>query len=86
MTDKIKLIFFDMEGVIFESGIVENRKGVAASIWSVIPKELGEEAHKEEDEGKVKWAEGKFKNYIEWMEASISTHKKYGLTKHMLLV
>ena len=77
---KIKLIFFDMEGVIFESGVIEERAAVAASIWSVIPKELGEDAYKEEEDGKIKWANGEFNNYLEWMEYSINIHKKYGLT------
>jgi phosphoserine phosphatase len=80
---KIKLIFFDMEGVIFESGIVENRKGLAASVWTVIGHELGEEAHNEEEKGKDKWMNGKFQNYIEWMEYTIAIHKKYGLTKEV---
>ena len=77
---KIKLIFFDMEGVIFESGIVETRKDVAASVWSVIARELGKECRDAEDEGKNMWARGEFDNYFEWMEYSIDLHKKYGLT------
>lgn len=83
MADKIKLIFFDMEGVIFESGIVENRKDLAASVWSVIGNELGKEAHAEEEVGKEKWMNGGFNNYIEWMEYTIAIHKKYGLTKEI---
>ena len=83
MTNKIKLVFFDMEGVIFESGIIENRKGLAASVWSVIGNELGEDAHAEEEVGKNKWMDKGFKNYIEWMEFTIAIHKKYGLTKEV---
>jgi len=78
--DKIKLIFFDMEGVIFESGIIEERKGVAASVWTAIGNSLGPECQKKEDEGKIMWGEGKFKNYIEWCEWTIELYKKYGLT------
>ena len=69
-----------MEGIIFESGIIETRAAVTASVWSVIAKELGKECHKEEDKGKIMWAEGKFANYLEWMEYTIYLHKKYGLT------
>ena len=65
-----------MEGVIFESGIIEERAAVAASIWSVIPRKLGKEAGDEEDKGKVMWANGEFNNYFEWMEYSINIHKK----------
>ncbi|MBW2977987.1 HAD family hydrolase [Candidatus Woesearchaeota archaeon] len=80
MTKKIKLIFFDMEGVIFEPGIKEERAHVAASIWTVIARELGKECQEEENKGKIMWAEGKFKNYLEWCEYSIEYHKKHGLT------
>ena len=80
---KIKLIFFDMEGVIFESGIVENREGVAASVYSVIPKELGDESVKLSEEGKRKWAAGEFKSYIEWVEFTIKNYQKNGLTKEI---
>ena len=83
MGRKIKLIFFDMEGVIFEPGFTENHKGVAASIWSVIPAELGKESVNVSIEGKKRWASGKFKNYIEWMEYSIENPKKHGLTKEI---
>ena len=79
----IKLIFFDMEGVIFEPGFTENHKGVAASIWSVIPPELGEESVKVMAEGKRRWASGEFRNYIEWMEYSLENHRKHGLTKEI---
>lgn len=36
MNPKIKLIFFDMEGVIFETGIKQTSGNVAASLWKVI--------------------------------------------------
>jgi phosphoserine phosphatase len=78
--DKIKLIFFDMEGVIFETGIIEERKAVTASVWPVIAKMLGPDCEKAEDNGKEMWAKGKFKNYLEWCEYTIDYHKKFGLT------
>ncbi len=78
--DKIKLIFFDMEGVIFETGITENRKAVIASVWTVLGNSLGKECKKKEDEGKIMWAEGKFNNYIEWCEWTLKLFQKHGLT------
>ncbi|MBW2993074.1 HAD-IB family phosphatase [Candidatus Woesearchaeota archaeon] len=81
--DKIKLIFFDMEGVIFESGIIEERKDVAASVWTALGNSLGKECRKKEDEGKIMWAEGKFNNYIEWCEWTLKLFQKHNLTmKH----
>ena len=78
---KIKLIFFDLEGVIFETGIIEKRSNVTSSFWTVIARHLGEKAMKEEDLGKDMWNDSKFKNYIEWMEYTINVHQKYGLKK-----
>ena len=80
MVNKSKIIFFDMEGVIFETGIIEKREAVAASIWTVIAKDLGKGCVEEENKGAVMWAKGKFQNYMEWCEYSIDRHKKYGLT------
>jgi phosphoserine phosphatase len=79
MDKKIKLIFFDMEGVIFETGIIEKRSKVASSFWTVIARSLGKEAGKEEDVGKDMWQRGEFKNYLDWMIYTITIHKKYGL-------
>jgi len=77
--DKIKLIFFDMDGVITETGIVETGKHTAASTWTVIAKHLGKDAYEEEEETKAKWNRREYKNYLEWMEDTIRIHKKYKL-------
>jgi phosphoserine phosphatase len=79
---KTKLIFFDMEGVIFDTGTVENRPKVAASFWSVISKSLSEEAGKLEDQGKEMWISGKFRSQLEWAEHVIENiHIKHNLTE-----
>lgn len=77
---KIKLVFFDMEGVIFESGVVETRNGLAPSLWAVIPTILGKKAVETENKGKEMWLSGKFKNYFEWCEYAFNNYKKHGLT------
>ncbi len=76
-----KLIFLDMEGVIFEPGVKEEGKNTAASVWSVIYNVLGPEAVKKEQEGKDRWNSGGFENYMEWMEYSASQHQAFGLTE-----
>ncbi|MBD3259778.1 HAD-IB family phosphatase [Candidatus Woesearchaeota archaeon] len=76
---KTKLIFFDMDGVITETGVIEKGKHTAASTWTVIAKHLGKEAFKEEEETKAKWNEGFYNNYLEWMEDTIRIHQKYNL-------
>lgn len=80
--NKIKLIFFDMEGTIFKKTIKFAKGNTAPSAWTSISRHLGEEAGKEEDKGKDKWNNRKFKGYVEWMENTIKIHKKYGLTKN----
>jgi len=79
LEQKIKLIFFDMEGVIFETGIKEESPGVSASFWAVIARHLGEKAIAEEEKGKEMWHKKEFKNYLDWMVYSIEIHKKHGL-------
>lgn len=77
MNTKIKLIFFDMEGVIFETGIKATSGNVAASVWSVITRSLG--AYEEDKKGEEIWNSNGFKNHMKWMEYAISVHKKYSL-------
>ena len=77
---KIKLVFFDMEGPIFEPGVFAT-KGVAASIWTLVAKQLGAKAYAEENATKEKWLERGYRSYIDWTEDCIRIHQKHGLTK-----
>lgn len=77
MNSKTKLIFFDMEGVIFETGIKTTNGNVAASIWSIITRSLG--AHEEDKKGEEIWNANGFKSHTEWMKYAIGIHKKYNL-------
>lgn len=79
--NKIKLIFFDMEGTIFKKTIEISKGNTAPSAWTLLATHLGPKALKEEDETKDKWTAGKYTGYVEWMEDTIRVHKKYGLTK-----
>jgi phosphoserine phosphatase len=78
---KIKLIFFDMEGTIFRKVIKTSKGDTAPSAWSLIAKHLGQKAHDEEDATKDRWSNGGYQGYVEWMEDTISIHKKYGLNE-----
>lgn len=78
-----KLIFFDMEGVIFETGIKEEGKNTSASVWTVIYNTLGKEAAKKEQEGKDKWNAGGFQNYMEWTNWSANQQKEFGLSMQL---
>ncbi len=78
---KIKLIFFDMEGTIMRKVMKTSKGDTAPSAWSLIAHHLGPQANKEEDATKEKWSSGGYLGYVEWMEDTISIHRKYGLTK-----
>jgi len=78
---KIKLVFFDMDGTIFNNGITDSFGHSAPSTWTILAKHLGEKALEEEEETKVKWTNKEYKGYLDWMEDTIRIHKKYGLTK-----
>jgi phosphoserine phosphatase len=78
---KIKLIFFDMEGTIFQKTVKKTKGNTAPSAWTLIAKHLGKKALEEEEQTKKKWNSKEYKGYVEWMEDTIRVHQKYGLTK-----
>lgn len=80
---KIKIIFFDMEGTLFKKLIKDSKGNTSPSAWTIIAKQLGEAAYKEEEETKDKWNNGKYAGYIEWMEDTIRFYKKYNITKNI---
>lgn len=80
---KIKLIFFDMEGTLFKKMIPFSKGNTCPSAWTVIAKELGEEAHAEEEATKDKWNNKEYAGYVEWMEDTIRFYKRYGLKKEL---
>ena len=79
--NKIKLIFFDMEGTLFEQAVSTKKTKVAPSAWFAIAEALGEKAVIEEKKTQKKWENKQYSGYIEWMEDTIRIHKKYGLEK-----
>lgn len=81
MSNKIKLVFFDMEGTIFRKTIPTSYGNTAPSAWTLISKSLGSSAHDEEELSKKKWTNGKYAGYVEWMEDTIRIYQKYGLLK-----
>jgi phosphoserine phosphatase len=78
---KIKLVFFDMEGQIFEPGVRAWKKGVASSVWTVLARHLGPKAAAEEEITKDKWGRHEYSSYVDWMEDTIKVHQKYKLTE-----
>ena len=79
--NKIKLIFFDMEGTLFQKTYKTSNGNTAPSAWTLLAEHLGPKALAEEEKTKEKWNAGKYSGYVEWMAATIKIHQKYGLTK-----
>lgn len=76
-----KLIFFDMEGVIFRKAVKFTKGNTAPSAWTLLSQHLGSKAFEEEEKTKEKWTNGEYHSYVEWMEDTIKIHKKYGLDR-----
>ncbi|MCP3684839.1 MAG: HAD-IB family phosphatase [bacterium] len=76
---KTKIVFFDMDGVLFDVGYFEKRKNLGASCWKVVAESI--DALEEEDKIKDKWMNGELDSYLDWVRKTIDVHKKHGLTK-----
>jgi phosphoserine phosphatase len=71
---EIKLVFFDMDGVLFDSpGYEEN------STWAILFHDLG--ISYENEKLKEKFLKGIFSTYMEWSEEACKVLKRYGLTR-----
>lgn len=84
--NKIKLIFFDMEGTLFRKTVSYSYGNTAPSLWSLIALKLGDDAHAEEELTKRKWTHGEYAGYVEWMEDTLRIYRKYGLKREVFEV
>lgn len=82
MANRIKIIFFDMEGTIFKKVAEDTKYNTSPSAWTLLAQHLGKDAMKEEDNTKRIWTSKGYSSYLEWMEETIKIHKKYGLDKN----
>ncbi|MBN2454662.1 HAD family phosphatase [Candidatus Woesearchaeota archaeon] len=76
---KPKIIFFDMDGVLFDVGYFEEGKGIAASSWKLVADEIG--AGEEEEALKGKWTKNELENFVHWVQETLKIYRKHGLTK-----
>jgi len=81
MQRDIKLIFFDMEGQIFDPGFKVEKGTTAPSIWTTLSQKLGPEVQAKEEKTKQKWDSKEYKNYLDWCEDTISIYQEHGLTE-----
>ena len=77
----MKLLVCDVEGTIFKAEYKTEGTEYASTMWQPLARCLGDAAIEEEKESERKFHNGEYKNYAEWVEATIKIHKKYGLKR-----
>jgi phosphoserine phosphatase len=75
----MKMIFFDMDGVLFDVGYFENGHNVAASSWKLLAEAIN--ATKDEEALKEKWKANELKHSVHWIDETVKIYKKHGLTR-----
>ncbi len=79
----MKLIALDVEGTIFKTRIRLPGTTIDSTIWQSLADSLGDKAVEEEIATHSNWSEGKYRTYIEWMQDTISIHRRHGLTQQV---
>lgn len=77
----IRIVVFDLEGTLIESPSQALTSHIEPSAWTVIARELGVQALREEKQLAREWTSGKLRDSAEWTRKSISIQKNHGLTK-----
>jgi phosphoserine phosphatase len=77
---QIKLVCFDMDGVLFDvEGYNESGKKVAISTWNVVFDSIG--IYHEHERLKEMFIKGYFSSYMEWTNEACKVLQKHGLTR-----
>lgn len=76
----MKLVAFDMEGTIY-GPFVDGNSHTATSMWSEIPRVMGEDAKREQENLYESFVEGEFDSYVEFTNATVDMHVRQGLCK-----
>jgi phosphoserine phosphatase len=81
---QIKMVFFDMDGVLFDiTGYDEKGKKVAISTWDVIFDQVG--IYHEHERLKRMFIKGFFPSYMEWTNEACRVLQKCGLKKEKFM-
>lgn len=82
--EKIKMVFFDSDGVIFDvDEYQETNNEIAISSWTVLFDELG--IFPEHERLKNMFIKNEFPSYMEWTEATCKVLLKNGLTQEKFI-
>ena len=76
-----KIVFLDMEGTLLKKEYRLDDGLVAPSAWTLLAERLGPDCLRDEQATKERWRTGGYKNYLEWMRATVDIHRKYNLTE-----
>jgi phosphoserine phosphatase len=58
---------------------------VAPSAWTLLAERLGANCLERENETKRIWNKGGYRNYLEWMRATVDLHREFGLNEELFL-
>lgn len=76
---KIKMVFFDADGVIFDIDFIGNDRRVGVSSWALLLDKIGLRC--EYEKSKQKFLNGSFPSYLEWSDEICEVLRKHKLTK-----
>lgn len=76
-----KIVFLDMEGTLLKKEYRLDDGLVAPSAWTLLAERLGEDRLRDEQDTKKQWLAGGYKNYLQWMKATVDIHRRYKLTE-----
>lgn len=77
----IKIVFFDMEGTLF-NGTGTHADGTrSVSAWPLLAERLSPRANAAEQANYEKWKRGEYASYLPWMEDTSTIFKQEGMTK-----
>lgn len=74
----MKLVAFDMEGTIY-GPFVDGNGHNSTSMWSEIPRRMGDNAKHEQEDLYESWVEGEFDSYVQFTNATVDMHTRRGL-------
>jgi len=84
MRKQIKMIFFDMDGVLFDiTGYDEKGKKVAISSWNAVFDQIG--IYSEHERLKSMFVKGDFPSYMEWTDEACRVLQKNGLKREKFM-
>jgi phosphoserine phosphatase len=76
----MKLVAFDMEGTIY-GPFVDGNGHDSTSMWSELPRRMGEDAKREQEDLYESWVEGEFDSYVQFTNATVDMHMRRGLSR-----